>query len=461
MAASSHLPTGPNTLPPSAVNWLGTVSHFSPSSGATEQAARSYSGHAWEAAPRSESSALVALLDLQGCSDATEPCAVTIPASTGGGYYNLTWRQTAAPSSEELAARFLMHASFGPSRASLRDLSSAGATSASTDAALAAWVTQQAALPASLHRAFFRARASPRLQATLGTGGVRQPCQNLSRWHRYTVSTEDEGRVLAFSQGEDGSTTLQVDGATRTVTTEPITLLDQSGQGAATPSAHHSYYICSVEEKVGGAVVVSNLTSGRRRLHVRGGSRRLEDFDPLGATANLNCDLSFLNPAIDMTSEPEMVHDIQPGAAQMQGLQTNPDASLLISASVPPPCSAAFVSHEGTHYRHDPRLRTLQNTDQSPTTFAEAATSYPAACPTVVKTRFNQHGCVFADTCAATAYTSVIFTLDAAAVQQFYDVGGKYVYYIEGLRLEDEDEVRRPNLNPSTRPTPTPTQPYI
>ncbi len=144
MAASSHLPAGPNTLPPSAVNWLGTVSHFSLSSGATEQAARSYSGHAWEAAPRSESSGLITLLDLHGCSDATEPCTVTIPASTGGGYYNLTWRQTAAPSAEELAARFLMHASFGPSRASLRHLSSAGATSTNTDTTLTTWMTQQA-----------------------------------------------------------------------------------------------------------------------------------------------------------------------------------------------------------------------------------------------------------------------------------------------------------------------------
>ena len=313
------------------------------------------------------------------------------------------------------------------------------------------------AQPASLHRAFFRARASPRLQATLGTGGVHQPCQNLSRWHRYTMSKEDEGRVLAFSQGEVGSTTLQVDGATRTVTTEPITLIDQNGQGVATPSAHHSYYICSVEEKVGGAVMVSNLTSGRRRLDTRGSSRRLEDFDPLGASANLNCDLSFVNPAINMTSEPEMVHEIQSGAAQMQRLQTNPDASLLISADVAPPCSASFVSHDGTHYRHDSRLRTLQNTDQSPATFAEAAASYPAACPTVVKTRFNQHGCVFADTCAATAYSSVIFTLDTAAIKQFYTVGGKYVYYVEGLRLEDEDEVRMPNLDPRPAPAPTPT----
>ena len=79
----------------------------------------------------------------------------------------------------------------------------------------------------------------------------------------------------------------------------------------------------------------------------------------------------------------------------------------------------------------------------------------------MVKTRFNQHGCVFADTCAATAFSSAIFTLDEAAVKQFYDVGGKYVYYIEGLRLEDEDEVRRPNLHPSwlalAQPNPTPS----
>ena len=146
------------------------------------------------------------------------------------------------------------------------------------------------------------------------------------------MSKEDEGRLLAFSQGADGTTTLQVDGMTRTV----------MSQGDVTLSAHHSYYICSVEEEVGGAVILSNysnLTSGRRRLDVRGSSRRLEDFDPLGASPNLNCDLSFINPAINVRSE--VVHEIQPGTAQMQRLQTNPDASLLVSAVVPPPCSAS------------------------------------------------------------------------------------------------------------------------
>lgn len=50
-----------------------------------------------------------------------------------------------------------------------------------------------------------------------------------------------------------------------------------------------------------------------------------------------------------------------------------------------------------------------------------------------------------ADTCAATTYSSVLSTLDAAAVKQFYDVGGKYVYFIEGLRLENENEVSGPS----------------
>ena len=441
-AAVTTLPTVSNTLPPSSANWLGIVSHFSPSSGATVQAARSYGGHAWEIAPRSEASALIAVLDLHGCSNASRPCNIITHASTGGGYYSLTWRQTAAPTTEELAARFLMQASFGPSRTSVRNLSSTGTASASMDATIAAWVMQQSALPASLHRAFFRSRANPRLRATLGTGGVRQPCQNLSRWYRYSLSREDEGRVVTFSEGEGGSSTLQVDGAIRTVTTEPM------------PSAQHTYCICSVEEAVGGAVMVSNLTSGRRRLGLKGSGRRLEDFDPLGATADLNCDLYFGNPPINMTSEPDMVHTIQPGAAHMQRLHTNPDASLLMSVVVPPPCSATFVSHEGTHYRHDPRLRTLTNTEESPATSAEAAVSYPAACSTVVKTRFNQQGCVMADTCAATTYSSVLFTLDAAAVKQFYDVGGKYVYFIEGLRLEDEDEVSGPSRSLTLAPTP-------
>ena len=91
---------------------------------------------------------------------------------------------------QEAAARFLMHATFGPTREAVANLSSR---------AFSEWAVEEMALPPTLHRAFFRQRASPRLHTTLGTGGVRQPCQNLSRWHRYTMSKEDEGRVLAFS----------------------------------------------------------------------------------------------------------------------------------------------------------------------------------------------------------------------------------------------------------------------
>ena len=212
--------------------------------------------------------------------------------------------------------------------------------------------------------------------------------------------------------------TLRVDGATRTVTAGPV------------PNASASYYVCSVLEAVGGEVIVGEFGSS---------GRRLEDFDPIGQSANLSCSHSFANPAIDVASEPSLLHSLQPSDAQLQPLASNPDARLLVAATNPPPCSASFIAYEGAHYRHDPRLRTLDNTLAAPATASEAAT-YPAACPTVAKTIFNQAGCVMADTCAATHFSSAPFVLDADRIKQFYSVGGKYVYYVDGLRLEDEFE---------------------
>ena len=400
------LHAGPYMLPPSAPNSLGIVSLVTSATGAAVQVARSYGGYPWECAPRSESSAFAPLL-LDGCSDGAAPCVVTIPEATGD-HYTLTWRNSTVQTTQEAAARLLMQATFGPTREAVANLSSR---------AFSEWAVEQMALPPTLHRAFFRQRANPRLQTALGTGGVRQACQNQSRWHRYTLTREDEGRTLGVTVGDDGIVTLQVDGVTRTVTAGPV------------PNGSATYYVCSVHEALGGEVVLSESPYG--------GRRRLEDFDPIGKPVNLSCSQSFANPAINMTAS--QLHELQPPDAQLQPLASNPDAWLLVAAVNPPPCSAAFISYEGAHYRHDARLRTLDNTPAAPATASEAA-SYPAACPTVAKTIFNQAGCVMADTCAATQFSSVPFVLDADRIKQFYSVGGKYVYYVDGLRLEDEFE---------------------
>lgn len=80
------------------------------------------------------------------------------------------------------------------------------------------------ALPPTMHRAYFRARAHPRLWDSTGNhlGLVRGPCEVGSRWHRHTFTINDlypvPKTVVITDNDVDapGKFTLRVDGVLRT-----------------------------------------------------------------------------------------------------------------------------------------------------------------------------------------------------------------------------------------------------
>ena len=96
-----------------------------------------------------------------------------------------------------------MQATWGPTRTAISEL----ATTLAGDAA--AWITAQMNVPATLHRAYHRARANPqypqgtagRVTATLPAGGLRLACDAGSRWSRFALFKEDVGRVITTTPG--------------------------------------------------------------------------------------------------------------------------------------------------------------------------------------------------------------------------------------------------------------------
>lgn len=159
----SYLSPGPVSLPASSAGALGVLLRVPPS-GAPQPMARSYDGYAWEGTHPEP-------LNVTHCAHATS-CDVKLPRPADGSTYSLSWRQGEDATVQERVARFLMHASFGPTRASVDVLASGD-----TNSNLMSWVAEQInelSTPPSLHRAHLRRRANPRNLVVVGTGGVRQ-----------------------------------------------------------------------------------------------------------------------------------------------------------------------------------------------------------------------------------------------------------------------------------------------
>ena len=175
---STLLGAGPQTLPASSPGWLIVLQRISSTDGSATELARSYGGHVWED-----------LLPSPPGVECDAECSVTLPA---GAQHRLNWLKARETTTEERAARFLLQATFGPTRSSVRNFSSSAITPGQ-------WLSDQMALPPTLHRAYFRRRANPRLRVPLATGGVRDACHRLSRWRQYALTAEDEGRLLVIS----------------------------------------------------------------------------------------------------------------------------------------------------------------------------------------------------------------------------------------------------------------------
>ena len=103
------------------------------------------------------------------------------------------------------------------------------------------------------------------------------------------------------------------------------------------------------------------------------------------------------------------------------------------------PTVLTYLRHAGETLRFDPRLRTLENTLEAPSSLVNYSSlrARRGACPTAPKTFLNAATCVRASACEGErGYGSASLTLDAATLRDFYVKGGSHVYVVTGLRLE-------------------------
>ena len=358
--------------------------------------ARSYDGLTWEAAAEEGG----ALLE---CS--ADACEVELTSAE----YTLVSTSVASRTSEQLDARLLIQASFGPTRASLAELGQAGSH--------AAWLAEQMALPPTLHREYLRRRVSPRLAQAVDMGAPLGACEAGSRWRRFAFTVADVGKTVGASPAvASAAVVLHVEGVNRT----EVSAAEWAGWANASNASGFAPVLCSVVEAVGGALEIGSDSACAATLKSVGhppiafDAPATSHAGPYQALASGDAALAPLPHMADVLLLQSMTAacTLDGGGGATDGLLRLPDGE------------------GGGLYAHDARMSLLANSLEQP---AALPSGSAASCPAVAKTFLNRGTCARRPSCAPPEYTSVPFALDEAAIRLFHTAGGRYVYYVQGL----------------------------
>lgn len=251
--APTLLSPGAHTLPSSSDGLLLTLSLATTDDTIWPQpVARSYDGHAWElVSPEGGKHHPMPL----SCVGAPPRCVAIIPHGSSNYSMSVHSQYDATISNEQLAARWLMQTTFGPTRTTVNSLAEELKAESVEGAAFRQWIKQQMALPATLHREYWRKRTNPRpVQGGTTLGNTVSPCQEGTRWHPWTFSQSDIGKDIAISSSglQLLPTVLSIDGTTRTA----------GDFGEELASSMQTLRVVDVEEQVGGSVTLFHTASG-------------------------------------------------------------------------------------------------------------------------------------------------------------------------------------------------------
>lgn len=98
------------------------------------------------------------------------------------------------------------------------------------------------------------------------------------------------------------------------------------------------------------------------------------------------------------------------------------------------------VEAGGRFYLLQPRLELVENTIEQP---ASSGSWAGGTCPAVSKTFLNEASCKLLPGCLPLGIVDIQVVLNAASFQKFFNVGGRYVYAITGLRTSTSPCNRR------------------
>ena len=432
-------------------------------------AARSYDGLAWESAL----DPLIAGVHVHSCS--AKACVVQVPAINGTSFHLVEHNLTAVRRPSHLepkyeAAKLLAQATYGPTLLDVARLS-AKLVGPGGSSAVSEWIDEQIAAPATLHRAYFRARATPRGDMHTTLGGFSPACRAGSMWHRFALSQRDVGAPITVTARRGGALLIAVGGEPRTLVphAKDFDVLGKLGLHSVSSPPWRGT-VCHVVERVGArGSVALNCTSQTMLIAVRnvnlsfassvGGGEPAEvmpaNFLDVSAAAVASGGAAAeVMPAnfLDVSVAAAPLKPVFSLASPTSGIGYSPtDREIFVLEALHAPCTlqgvvaqlGALMRRGGVWYKHDPRLAMARNTLEAP---ADLTTPLDQrlpgeSCPRVAKNFLNAPTCVRRPACAAVDYSRTTLPLSHATLRKFYEVGGVYLYALDGLRLEGEARV--------------------
>lgn len=100
--------------------------------------------------------------------------------------------------------------------------------------------------------------------------------------------------------------------------------------------------------------------------------------------------------------------------------------------------TSSLMRYDGAYYAHDARLETIENSLAHPANLSESHQHSQQSCPTVPRSFLNAASCALKQTCAPIAFSAMPIMLNQSTLHTFAAVGEKYVYALEGLRLDED-----------------------
>jgi len=388
---------------------------------------RSYNGISWE---RSAGPYLSLHYSCEGSF-----CEVTIPEDSSipnqtFHLNGLSWQL----SKRDEAARFLEQTTFGTTKEALDEMMEGIDDGTNLMPKFNTWVENQInEVSASSHRSFYRRYASSRLEHPSREGEQSRPCEVGARFRWYSFTFSDRFREVKIEK-MGSRYALSVGGEIRTIVGN---LYFESGKHFD-HTKEESFKICKAEEKVHGLFAIY-YNGNCEKFKIGNPAIRIYGMSP---QPNYVLDIDVSNRdgfVIDLNNEEQIETMI---------LKNSINSGLCGSIKYPIDKGVYAKLSNKQFMIFEPGIKLVGNKTLKPMGDGGGQsvinTNGVAQCANVERTFLNEQHCKLSDSsiaCAPYGKLEGTLTLSPGVLKIFYELTGRPVYAVTGLRLEDDNTV--------------------
>jgi len=378
---------------------------------------------------------------------------VTLPSTTTTTTTVTTVIHPVPTRSQASDAHFLIQATFGPTRATLAELSS--------KASLQEWVSEQIALPVESHREFYRERVNQRMTTGTYISAPRPACKKGSRWSGIVFGEMDPGKTISVTNGKiyiGGSFVSDIDPSyTGNSLAAPLPSCTDVAPSAWTWQGKDCVSWDWALKQNNCNRVRSDWVANKycqQSCFNRGVAWDGDDcsvgWPNIGPYSGYICEVGFgigefvrlstssscsgsftamLNPGVWLAN---------PSAAEKTTLAFEVfKPGTIILAETPSTCTLTNILQSdlevpGRAYLHESRMELVENTLQNPV--GSSGHDPSIDCPTAPKTFMNEKFCKAGPSCTSLSMRKARFQLNASSLERLSAEAGRRVLVMRGLK---------------------------